>query len=129
MELMKHKHRCTVCDQGLNHREILEFVNQQDMVIGTRLHSLILAIVTRTPVIAVSYHHKVKDFMDAIDCEDYVILIEDIRGEKEFFLQTYRKMRKNWDTVLNRFETIASTMTENEPKGTTLLEKNDIFRQ
>ena len=42
-----------------------------DIVIGTRLHSLILATNAQTPIIVVSYHTKVNDFMSLVELREY----------------------------------------------------------
>ena len=61
---MTHKDKTTIIDDNLLPTMILDVTAQQDIIIGTRLHSLILATCTETPVMAIAYHHKVKDFMN-----------------------------------------------------------------
>lgn len=125
-EKMNLKDRCTLCDEMLDHREILKFVNGQDIVIGTRLHSLILALVTDTPVMAVSYHHKVKDFMDTIGCDEYNIPIERLHERDDFYLNIYKKMNEDWASTLERFKTLASDMKHKEPKGMNLVKQLQV---
>src|SRR5699024_11818622 len=43
VEQMQNKNRCMVYDERLDQQEILEKIGEQDLIIGTRLHSLILA--------------------------------------------------------------------------------------
>jgi len=120
-QLMVNKERCTICDEGLNHRGILEFVNKQDLVIGTRLHSLILSLVAKTPIIGVAYHPKVKDFMNSIGCSENVIPIENVDNGDEIFLNLYNEMNQDWAGTVRRFEMILDDMKTREPQGATLL--------
>ncbi|WP_106496181.1 polysaccharide pyruvyl transferase family protein [Lentibacillus sp. Marseille-P4043] len=122
-ELMDLGDRCHICEDSLNHQEIVQFASEQDVVIGTRLHSLILALVTNTPIIAVSYHHKVKDFMDMIACGDYTIPIDKLNEDHDFFHHSYQKMAANWRETEERFETISTMMKRMSDKGMDLVKQ------
>src|SRR5699024_3882546 len=78
VKYMKYVEKCTIYDEDLDQEAILNKINEQDVIIGTRLHSLILALVARKPVIGVSYHHKVSDFMDEINCSNNMIPIDEL---------------------------------------------------
>ncbi|SES88514.1 polysaccharide pyruvyl transferase CsaB [Oceanobacillus limi] len=127
-ELMRYKGRSVVYEEemklekkGMNHKEILQFIGEQDIVIGTRLHSLILSLVTNIPIIAISYHQKVKDFMDSIDCSDLVIPIDELSEREDFFLKTYMEMEKDWSETVKKFETITNNVKNKSPKGMDLV--------
>lgn len=122
-ELMTYSDRCNVCEDNLNHNEIVRFASEQDIVIGTRLHSLILSLVTNTPIIAVSYHHKVQDFMDLIECNDLAIPIEKLNNDDDFFATSYQGMKENWSETVKRFETISYTMKNMSLEGMELVKK------
>ncbi|GAA0486808.1 polysaccharide pyruvyl transferase family protein [Salinibacillus aidingensis] len=107
---MKYSDRTSTCDQAMTHGEIVEFASQQDVVIGTRLHSLILALVSNTPVISVSYHHKVYDLMEMMDCTEYTIEIGDLNQQPSFFYESYHHMAQNWEETQKRFEQISEHM-------------------
>ena len=53
-----------------------QLISTFDLVIGMRLHSLILATGLGVPVIAVEYDPKVRGFMDEIDQAEYSISLE-----------------------------------------------------
>lgn len=57
-------------------------LEQVDLVIGTRLHSLILAAGLGKPIIGLSYDLKVKNFMSEIGQEDFCFQISRISSEK-----------------------------------------------
>lgn len=116
-QLMNNQDQVTVCEQGLTHREILELISEQHLVIGTRLHSLILSLVTETPIIAISYHRKVQDFMDSIGCEHHVIPIEKLHEQHDFFLNQYNEMNRDWNGAIARFQAIKYDLQNEEPNG------------
>lgn len=119
-ELMICKERCNIYDEALDHTEIVRLSSEQDIIIGTRLHSLILALVTKTPIIAVSYHHKVEDFMSLIKCDDLMVPIDKLNKRDDFFIDSYQELNKNWSATLNRFDIISREM-KNNSKGMELV--------
>lgn len=120
---MQHQERCTVVEEEMNHMEIVEFVNKQDIVIGTRLHSLILSLVTETPIIAVSYHHKVKDFMDSIGYSKYCLPIEELHLQSNGFQTLLEDMREDWEQTMEQFKALSHEIKTKEPKGTDLIKQ------
>lgn len=121
MALMAYKDQCTICDDNLNHEEIVALAGEQDLVIGTRLHSLILALITNTPIIAISYHHKVQDFMDMIECGEYSIPIHELNDNADFFYESYQKIAHSWQDTRNQFEAISISMKHMALKGMELV--------
>lgn len=127
---MQYKDRSSIQEEGLQegekgmkHREILEFLGEQDLIIGTRLHSVILALVAHKPVIAVSYHQKVKDVMDSNGCHDFVVPIESIHTDEEYFLRILEKMDENWEDTYMRFKTVTDNIKFNTVKGMDLVKE------
>lgn len=57
------KEAVVVVDKMLSIEEVLNYTNSFDMVIGMRLHSLIMAAATKVPMIGLSYDPKVTAFM------------------------------------------------------------------
>lgn len=123
VELMPSKERCVIYDERLDQQEILEKLGEQDLVIGTRLHSLILALVVRKPIIAVSYHHKVRDFMQENDCQDSLVLMEDLHQHDDYFMRIYEQMSADWEKTLQRFGDITRNKTERHPQGMELIKE------
>lgn len=66
-----------VVDKMLSIKEVLVYTASFDLVIGMRLHSLIMAAASKVPVMALSYDPKVTEFMKEIEvshCLDTVSL-------------------------------------------------------
>jgi polysaccharide pyruvyl transferase WcaK-like protein len=57
--------------------EFYQLVNNLDLMIGMRLHSLIIAAGLNVPMLAVEYDPKVRGFMTEIDCGDRSIPLSD----------------------------------------------------
>lgn len=57
--------------------ELLTLISESSLVIGMRLHSLILATSLGVPALAIEYQSKVKRFSDSIGVSDWVIGIAD----------------------------------------------------
>lgn len=97
-------------DDGEPIKEVLKRINQQDrvalidedlspsmqsalyggarMMIGTRLHSVIFALVGGAPAIAISYTHKVDGIMKMLGLEKYVLNIKSMEiSQAEYLIQ------------------------------------------
>lgn len=123
LERMTSKQQCVIYDRRLDQQEILQLIGEQDVLIGTRLHSLILALVAKKPVIAIAYHHKVSDFMKDNGSEDCLLTMENISKDDQLFNQIYGAMKKDWQTTLERFSSIAEHKTKNMAQGMDLIKE------
>ena len=115
---MKHADKTTVLDENLLPERILEMTEKQDIVIGTRLHSLILATCTETPVMAISYHHKVNDFMKLAELDRYAFPINEIHQNSDLFADAFKQMADNWPATLEETERLSEQLYEESMKGT-----------
>lgn len=59
-------------------QELIRFYSDIDFHIGTRMHSLVLAILAKTPVIGIEYQFKTTGMMEMFDLENYVMSIENV---------------------------------------------------
>lgn len=68
-----------IIDQPLASLEDLcEQLAQTDMVVATRFHNVLLALMLGRPVIALSYHEKVRSLMGGVDAADYCVDAEEL---------------------------------------------------
>jgi colanic acid/amylovoran biosynthesis protein len=56
------------------------------MLIGTRFHSVIFALTSRIPCVAIGYEHKTRGIMDDLGLGDWVIQIADVEADVLFGL-------------------------------------------
>lgn len=70
-EAMKHKDRTALLDSLLTPQQIVTVLAQCDLVIGMRLHSMILGMLARVPVLALSYDAKVDQLMERTGLQSF----------------------------------------------------------
>jgi polysaccharide pyruvyl transferase CsaB len=119
--LMVYKDDVTIIDRNLYPNEILSLCASHDLVIGTRLHSLILGIVAKTPVIGVGYHPKVQHFLSTIHQLDRYVEIEQLARNEKSMVQIVNEMLKHWSEVRKDIENISECMKQEAAKGIELL--------
>lgn len=61
--------------------DLLEFYQKQDLVIGTRMHSLIIAFTQFIPIIAISWQDKVDGFMNYIGMSQHCYNLNNVSDE------------------------------------------------
>ena len=72
--------------------EAAELLASADLVVGMRLHSVILATAAGVPTLALSYMAKVRDYMSAIGQERFCVDVEDAGPERlREMLETLRR--------------------------------------
>lgn len=76
---MIHGNRSAAIDQIQSPREMKNLISSSAMLVGMRLHSIIFAVMTNTPFVAVNYDDKVKSFVERIGMEDYLLELEDLQ--------------------------------------------------
>jgi polysaccharide pyruvyl transferase CsaB len=92
---MKHKDRTHIHSHAPGVDEYIEMAKQSSLVIGMRLHSLILGTSVGVPVIGLAYMPKVKGYMDSIGQSEYSLNLETITSEK--LISLIESIFKNYD--------------------------------
>jgi colanic acid/amylovoran biosynthesis protein len=65
-----------------NHYELKALYADLDLLIGTRLHSVIFSLTSSVPSIAIGYEHKTIGIMRDLGLEDWFLGIEDVTGPR-----------------------------------------------
>ncbi|MEK7754578.1 MAG: polysaccharide pyruvyl transferase family protein [Planctomycetota bacterium] len=73
---------CQVWDDDVDTRTHLRKVAECDAFIGHKTHSTIFALLTGTPLLAIAYHRKTRDFMKQYRLEEFCIDECDLTGER-----------------------------------------------
>ncbi|MEL4024065.1 polysaccharide pyruvyl transferase family protein [Lysinibacillus endophyticus] len=94
---MKHAGKTSIIDENLKPQKLLDLSATFDVLVGTRLHSLILATDANTPIIGVSYHTKVNDFLQMAGLGEYSIPIDSLHESDDQFTKLVSKMDNNWE--------------------------------
>ncbi len=98
---MKYTSNTSIIDENLKPQKILDLSATFDVLIGTRLHSLILATDAKTPIIGVSYHTKVNDFLQMAGLGEYSLPIDSLHNSDDQFTQLITKMNGDWQGAIN----------------------------
>ncbi|MBD7984723.1 polysaccharide pyruvyl transferase family protein [Sporosarcina sp. Sa2YVA2] len=117
-QLMTQSAKTSIMDENLLPSDILKVTEQQDIVIGTRLHSLILATCTETPIMAISYHHKVNDFMNLAELDKFSFPIGELHDNDTYFLEAFNSMNEDWPATLNDTKQLSKKLYEEAMNGT-----------
>ncbi|WP_431029148.1 polysaccharide pyruvyl transferase family protein [Lysinibacillus sp. LZ02] len=120
---MRYAEKTTIIDRNLKPDALIDVASQQDVVIGTRLHSLILATDSATPIIAISYHRKVQDFMKLINKEERCCSIEDITNKPNQLLQMYEAVETEWQHVVDTTKATSKHLHDEAMQGKQLMIK------
>ncbi len=76
---IESKNNAKVVIDNFNHHEIKSIYGSLDYLIGTRFHSVIFALTSYVPSIAIGYEHKTLGIMTDVGLKDWVIDIEKIK--------------------------------------------------
>lgn len=122
-KMMKNKERTTIIDKNLKPKKLVDEISRFDLVIGTRLHSLIMATNSETPIIAISYHPKVTNFMKLIDAEDRCFSVDEIEKSSMILSTCFERVSSNWEDLVKETKIISEKLYETANKGKELMVK------
>ncbi|GLC87853.1 polysaccharide pyruvyl transferase family protein [Lysinibacillus piscis] len=120
---MQYPDQTTIIGENLVPERLLEVAETQDIIIGTRLHSLILATDAETPIIAVSYHTKVQDFMSFVGASDRCLQMQDIEKDEQALATVVEKLSSNWQQSIAETKQIATQIHQEAMSGQELMKK------
>jgi polysaccharide pyruvyl transferase CsaB len=106
---MEQKKSVKVLDANLHPNELIKLSQELDLVIGTRLHSLILSVAAGTPVIGIGYHKKVESFMRRINQKGSYTSLEDLQDPQRF-LHFIENLTSNWEEVQKEYLQISHAL-------------------
>jgi polysaccharide pyruvyl transferase WcaK-like protein len=89
--------KCTLVKAFDSYDEYAKNIGECDIFIGQKLHSTIIAYMSRVPAIMIEYRPKCRDFMASLGLEDYVIKTSDFQLRP--FMKIYDRLQKNYDLV------------------------------
>src|SRR5262245_56212271 len=81
--------RCSVFDEGhiieepiLSVKDLLSQIAATDIVVATRFHNVLLALLCDKPVISISFHHKCESLMNTMGLSAYCMDIKDLKADR-----------------------------------------------
>ena len=76
--IVRHSDDVYALNNKLSHGEVKAAYNSLDFLIGTRFHSVIFALTSNVPAIAIEYEHKTGGIMHDLDLDEWVIKMHDV---------------------------------------------------
>jgi polysaccharide pyruvyl transferase WcaK-like protein len=73
--------------------EVLSQIDATDLVVATRFHNVLLALLCGKPVIAISFHHKCDSLMSAMGLSTYCLNINDL--DDDTLIEKFRDLKAN----------------------------------
>jgi polysaccharide pyruvyl transferase CsaB len=116
-EAMTQKQGVVVNEEHLSPAQLIDVCGEMDVVIGTRLHSIILSLDAETPIIGVGYHHKVAHFMEMVGKGDQCLSMADISESDQHFLNIIINMEENWESTQLEANRISGELKAKAAKG------------
>jgi len=92
------------CDEGriidepvFSAEQLLSQIAATDIVVATRFHNVLLALLCNKPVIAISFHHKCESLMSAMGLSAYCQDINDLKADK--LIENFCDLETNGDKL------------------------------
>jgi polysaccharide pyruvyl transferase WcaK-like protein len=84
-------------DPVLSVVDLLSQIAETDMVVATRFHNVLMALLLNKPVISISFHHKCVSLMSQMGLSEYNQDINDLTAEE--LIAQFRKLETNAGTL------------------------------
>ncbi len=98
------KERLSVCDEGhiidepiCSVEGLLSQIAATDIVVATRFHNVLLALLCNKPVISISFHHKCESLMSAMGLSEYCLDINDLKADR--LIEKFCDLETNADKI------------------------------
>jgi hypothetical protein len=77
--------------------ELLSQIAETDVVVATRFHNVVFALLCQKPVIAISFHHKCESLMNAMGLGEYCLDINTLKAD--VLIEKFRDLKTNADRL------------------------------
>lgn len=105
-------HDATLIDKPLSFKEIMSVLGNMDIVLGMRLHSIILAAVMNVPFVGISYDPKIERFIERLEMysaghiqeikpETVIAYLDDTLAHRDLVKE---RLAKKMDTIISQAE-------------------------
>lgn len=101
--------------------EYLNLINEQDIIIGMRLHSIIFSVLTQTPFLGISYSNKVQSMLKSLSLEELSLPIENFSCKE--FQEKFQYLINNYSKTKESLRSAVTEMKDREAKNYNLLKQ------
>ncbi|GAC1688268.1 MAG: hypothetical protein NVS9B5_27470 [Terriglobales bacterium] len=85
-------------------QDLIVFLHSVDFVVASRLHGLLLSLLSGNPSLAISYDRKVRTLMNDLDQAAYCLEISSLCSET--LLETFSRLQENAHIIPQKLQTI-----------------------
>jgi polysaccharide pyruvyl transferase WcaK-like protein len=89
--------KCIIDEPALSGEQLLPQIAATDIVVGTRFHNVLLAMVLNKPVIAISFHHKCASLMNDMGLAEYCHDINHMNASR--LIEQFQGVEKNAENL------------------------------
>lgn len=82
--------------------DLLSHIAATDIVVATRFHNILFALLCSKPVIAISFHHKCRSLMRSVGLDKYCLDINEFNADS--LIETFMDLQKNAGQVVAQSE-------------------------
>lgn len=90
--------------------ELYEFYDEISVLIGTRMHSMIIALTQRIPIVGLSWQRKVDSLFDIIDSQDQVFSYRNMESHTFKIVEMVRRLYNNLEDEKVRIDNIIKSI-------------------
>ncbi len=103
-QLLRRNNNVLVLDRRYSHYEIKSVFAELDYLVGTRFHSVIFALSSQVPAIAIEYEHKTSGIMRDLKLDAWVLPIEAVTADK--LISLFDKLEIERDTYVEHLRKV-----------------------
>jgi polysaccharide pyruvyl transferase WcaK-like protein len=99
------KAQSVMCEEGriidepvLSVGHLLSQIAATDIVVATRFHNVLLALLLNKPVISISFHHKCDSLMSGMGLSEYIQDINDLKSDR--LIEQFCNLENNADSLM-----------------------------
>lgn len=78
-------------------QDLLSQISATDVVVATRFHNVLLALLCKKPVLSIAFHHKCELLMRAVHLPEYCLDINGLKADK--LIEKFCDLEKNADNI------------------------------
>lgn len=101
------KYKPLVVDRELSFRQLMDLVSSMDLVVGMRLHALIIAALCAVPMIGLSYDPKVSEFLESVEQHGFSNL-KDVTSAN--LIEKVNEVEANRELIRNKLDALRTTL-------------------
>ncbi len=120
-ERMQYKNKAYLIEKKYDHQTIKALYGSLDYLIGTRFHSVIFALTSYVPSIAVEYEYKTRGIMTDLGLEAWVISMQDVHTQT--LITLFESLMKEKNHYINQLKTVLPAYIEKAKSGIHFVKK------